>query len=387
MMEKKERVASRLAIEAMSQTPSENQPNAARESRTTQLQSAQPPVEQSTDLHRRNRFFNLRQPLRPLTALALGILCILLCAGIWWLVTRGEIAEERLISKAVLPSPRETFATFPSLWYERAFTRNLFVTLRRLVLGFGLAALVGVPLGVLAGCFPPVQAFLTPLILFGRNIPIAALIPLTFIFFGIAETQKVMFIFLACVAFIIADSASNIMAVGQQYIDTAYTLGAKRRHIITKVLVPLALPAIFDSLRLLFGLAFGYIMLAETVKLGGEEGGLGNLILMSQRRTLTGHIILIILMIPIVALAIDRGLFFVQKQLFPYRYGGMGILKHMVGWFVRAWQELKGMILRPDPKFERMVADQLAAIAAKNPDTLRRLKDTSARKSQTEWRP
>ena len=171
------------------------------------------------------------------------------CFGIWWFVTRGDIAEERLISPTALPSPSETFATFPSLWFERALPQNIYVTLRRLVFGFGLAALVGVPLGVLAGCFPPLHAFLTPLILFGRNIPIAALIPLMFIFFGIAEAQKIMFIFFACVAFIISDSATNILAVGQQYIDTAYTLGAKRRHVISKVLVPLAAPVIFDSLR------------------------------------------------------------------------------------------------------------------------------------------
>ena len=101
------------------------------------------------------------------------------------------------------PSPAETFASFPSLWFDRALTRNLLTTLRRLSLGFGLAALVGVPLGVLCGCFPRVQAFFLPVTLFGRNIPVAALIPLTFSLFGIGELQKVMFIFIACVAFIV----------------------------------------------------------------------------------------------------------------------------------------------------------------------------------------
>jgi NitT/TauT family transport system permease protein len=232
-----------------------------------------------------------------------------------------------------------------------------------------------------------VNAFLTPLILFGRNIPIAALIPLTFIFFGIAETQKVMFIFLACVAFVISDSASNIMVVGQQYVDTAYTLGAKRRHIIAKVLIPLALPAIFGSLRLLFGLAFGYIMLAETVKLAGEEGGLGNLILMSQRRGLTAHIILIILIIPIVALAIDRGLYFVQRQLFPYRFGGLGLLNKLARQVIFGGQSFFGIFLKPDPEVKRMVTDQLASIAERNPDLLRSLNKSAARRFQTEWRP
>ena len=138
-----------------------------------------------------------------------------------------------------------------------------------------MALIVGVPLGILAGCFATIRAFLAPLVVFGRNIPIAALIPLTFFFFGIGEWQKVMFIFVACVAFIIADVTVAISDISSRYLDTAYTLGANARQTIIKVLVPLAMPKVFDSARLLFGLAFGYIMLAELVRFGDEVGGWG----------------------------------------------------------------------------------------------------------------
>ena len=132
----------------------------------------------------------------------MGLAGIFACFALWWFVTRGD-PEERIISPSKgLSSPAETFASFHSLWFDRALTRNLLTTLRRLALGFGLAALVGVPLGVLCGCFPRVQAFFLPMTLFGRNIPVAALIPLTFSLFGIGETQKVIFIFIACVAFV-----------------------------------------------------------------------------------------------------------------------------------------------------------------------------------------
>ena len=160
------------------------------------------------------------------------------------------------------------------------------------------------------------QAFFLPLILFGRNIPVAALIPLTFSLFGIGELQKIMFIFIACVAFIVWDTARAIDEVGSQYIDTAYTLGAGAWQIILKVLVPLAMPSVFNSLRLLFGLAFGYIMLAEVIKFGGEAGGLGDLINMSQRRGPREHVLLVLLIIPVVALVIDRLLFWVQASCF-----------------------------------------------------------------------
>ena len=291
--------------------------------------------------------FALRAPAPLWQGVLLGISCLALSLGLWWLVTSGP-AEERLISPIALPSPGETFGSFHSLWFERALTRNLVITLKRVLLGFSLAVVVGVPLGILAGCFSRFQSFLSPLIIFGRNIPLAALIALTFFFFGIGEGQKVMFIFIACVAFVVADASTAIQDVATRYVDTGYTLGASQRQVILKVLVPLAMPSVFNSLRLLFGLAFGYIMLAELIKLGDEVGGLGYLINISQRRGPREHIYLIVLIIPMVALVIDRILFWIQKQLFPHRYGGAGILNQGIRSLLHVWESVKGTFIKPN---------------------------------------
>jgi NitT/TauT family transport system permease protein len=255
--------------------------------------------------------------------------------------------HDRILPHRIVPSPAETFASFPSLWFERELTRNTIVTLRRVVLGFGLAVLIGLPLGILCGCFPAFNAFLLPINVFGRNIPIAALIPLMYAFFGIQEQQKVMFIFFASVAFIISDTGRAIADVGSHYIDTAYTLGASRWQVILKVLVPLAMPSVFNSFRLLFGLAFGYIMLAETIKLADEAGGLGDIIITSQRRGPREHIILVLLIIPLVALGVDRLLFWIQRELFPHRYGGTGILNAGARVLLHGWEDFKGLFRRP----------------------------------------
>ena len=77
---------------------------------------------------------------------------------------------------------------------------------------------MGIPLGILCGCFAPVMAFFLPLTVFGRNIPLAALIPLTFFVFGIGEAQKVLFIFIACVMFITSDTVTGIREVSQRYV-------------------------------------------------------------------------------------------------------------------------------------------------------------------------
>ena len=307
---------------------------------------------------RSQRSFILRGEVPTWQAVLLGALCIALCGGVWWGLTSGAIPEERLLGPAVLPSPAETFADFDSLWFEHALTRNVFVSLRRVVLGFGLAALIGIPVGVLCGCFRRIGAFFAPLTIVGRNIPVAAVIPLTLSLFGIGEFQKVMFIFIACVAFVITDTATAIADVSSRYVDTAYTLGAKRRQIVVKVLVPLAMPSIFNSLRLLFGLAFGYIMLAEVIQTQGV-GGLGSIINFGQSRG--GHrtyILLVLMLIPLVALAIDRLLFWIQRQLFPYQYGGSGLLHRGVRAAFRAWESFVSLFIRPAnvaaPSFERI---------------------------------
>ena len=101
-----------------------------------------------------------------------------------------------------------------------------------------------------------------------------------------------------------------------RYVETAQTLGASPLQIVRKVLVALALPDIYNSLRHLFGLAFGYIMLAELIN---AQHGLGYLLMTSQRRGLSEHIILILIIIGLLAYGIDRLLFWFQRGLFPHR--------------------------------------------------------------------
>lgn len=251
-----------------------------------------------------------------MTRRLIGALALALVVLAWWLATMGAEVEDRLISPVILPSPLEVIRSFPVLLNERALLQSIAATLKRVMIGFGLAALIGVPLGILAGAWRVIESAGAPLALFGRNLPVAALIPLTILWFGIDETQKVMFIFIACVPFVYSDTVSAITGVPDRYVETAQTLGARPWQAITKVLVPLALPEIYTSLRHLFGLAFGYIMLAELIN---AEHGLGFLLMASQRRGLSEHIILILIIIGLLAYGIDRVLLWFQRGLFPHR--------------------------------------------------------------------
>ena len=272
----------------------------------------------------RPAFLGLRTDIPRWQSMIAAVFCLTVCLFAWWFVTRGE-HEERILGYSQLPSPKEALEYFPNLWDNKApqshLLNNTFKSLTRVAIGFSLALLVGVPLGVAAGCFSLVRAFLSPLILFGRNIPVAALTALVFALFKSGETEKVMFIFIACVAFIVSDATDAIRDVAQRYVETALTLGASRLQIILKVLVPLALPTIFNSARVLFGLAFGYIMLVEVVNDSAGAGGLGNLLNVGRKRGITEVMAIIILTIPLVAWLIDQCLSLLQCLIFRWKYG------------------------------------------------------------------
>src|SRR3954471_1587965 len=194
----------------------------------------------------------LRNDPPPMVRRALGTLGVAIVVFIWWILTYGATAESRVISPVLLPSPGEVLRSVPVLFRERDLIASTVATLKRVLSGFGLAIIVGVPLGILAGSFRLFEAVTGPLSLFARNVPVAVLIPLTILWFGIDETQKTMFIFIATVPFVYSDAVAAVVGVPDRYVETAQTLGAKAHQVVLKVLVTLALPDIYNSLRHLF---------------------------------------------------------------------------------------------------------------------------------------
>lgn len=248
------------------------------------------------------------------TRLILGVGLVAAVLLLWFFVTHGA-QTERIISPSKLPSPGEVFASFGKL-LQRDFFASVTDTLLRVFVGVGLAAVVGVSLGVFAAANRGFGSAVAPLVIFLRSVPMGALIPLTLLLFADGERQKVMFIFLAIVPFVFSDSVKAVSVVPERYVETAQTLGASRFQIVRKVLVPLALPEIITSLRFQLGLALGYIMLAEEIN---AEHGLGKLINGSQRQGPYEHVYLLLFVIAFIAFAIDLVLRTIQRGLFTWR--------------------------------------------------------------------
>ncbi len=260
-------------------------------------------------------WFRIREPVPAWLAWALGVIPILGLLGCWWLVTAGPRPEDRIMSPTILPSPWEVVQSFRSLWFERALTRNASVSFARVAAGFAVGVAVAFPLGLLMGSFSKIKAMFTPIMVFGAYLPIPALVPLTMSLFGTGEGQKVAFLALAFVVYLLPLIVQAVDNVDEVYLKTAYTLGANRRQTVTKVLLGVSWADIYQALRLGFGVGWSYIILAEMVDIGR---GLGGIIITSQRRGPREHIYLVLLVIVALAFVTDRIWAALGRRLFPY---------------------------------------------------------------------
>jgi ABC-type nitrate/sulfonate/bicarbonate transport system permease component len=245
--------------------------------------------------------------------IALGAGLVALIFLVWWLVTRGP-ATEAIISPSKLPSPGGVVGSVPTL--KGSLLDGIIATLGRVFFGVVLAAAAGVVLGVMAGTNRAVSAAIAPVVIFLRSIPMGALLPLMLMLFGTGESQKVMFIFFALVPFVFSDSVKAISIVPERYVETAQTLGASNRQILMKVLIPLALPDIVTSLRFQFGLALGYVMLAEAIN---AQRGLGHMLNTNENRGLIEQNYALLFIIAILAFMIDFLIRFFQRGIFQWR--------------------------------------------------------------------
>ncbi len=259
-------------------------------------------------------WLGIRQPTGKLLKIILGLLPIVFIFFIWILLTTGK-PEARTISPVILPSPFEVIGSFKTLWFESELSRSIMASLFRVILGFLVGLLAAFPIGILMGTFSKVKVLFDPITIFLAYLPIPALVPLTMSLFGIDELQKVMFLALAFIIYFLPLLIKAVEEVNNVYLQTAYTMGATKWQILHRILLPIALPQVITAMRLGFGVGWTYIILAEMV---AAERGLGQIIIIAQRRGPREHIYLVLVVIVIIAYITDRIWVKLHKHLFPY---------------------------------------------------------------------
>jgi len=191
------------------------------------------------------------EPLRPVSRraqLALGAAFFAVFFALWALATFGGA-----IDSMFLKDPLYTLVTGYKLFAEFNFIRDVGVTIWRVLGGFVIAALIGVPLGIVMGAYKPVEAFFEPFVSFARYLPASAFIPLLILWAGVGETQKLAVIFIGSVFQIVLMVAVTVATVRRDLVEAALTLGARDEGILGRVRIRALAPHIAEMLRLVLG--------------------------------------------------------------------------------------------------------------------------------------
>jgi NitT/TauT family transport system permease protein len=255
-------------------------------------------------------FLSPREPIPKGLYLALALSSFAFFLVIWSILTYGG-----LVDRLFLPSPGRVFRAGVDLFVDLGFTTDILNSVYRVMMGFVIAAILGVPLGLIMGTFKVAEAFTEPVVGFIRYMPASAFIPLFILWLGIGDIEKVAIIFVGSFFQLVLMVAVVAKNVHKDLLETAYTLGAKRFQVIRKVLLPASLPGIVDTLRIIIGWAWTYIIVAELV---ASASGIGYMIISSQRMLRTGNIIFGILTIGMLGLITDFFFKWFYSRLFPW---------------------------------------------------------------------
>lgn len=260
---------------------------------------------------RRRRPIKPLDPISPRLQTLLGIGFFVLFVLVWAGFTLGGF-----VSPTFLASPVTMVQEGWLLFTEYNFLHDIGMTVWRVMGGFVLATVIAVPLGIAMGAYKPVEAFFEPFVSFCRYLPASAFIPLLILWAGIGETQKLLVIFIGSVFQIVLMVAVTVGGARRDLVEAAYTLGAGSSGIVRRVLIPGAAPGIAETLRLVLGWAWTYVIVAELI---GSASGIGHMIMDSQALLNTGQIIFGIIVIGMIGLISDFLFKAVNQRLFPWK--------------------------------------------------------------------
>jgi taurine transport system permease protein len=192
-------------------------------------------------------------------------------------------------------------------------------SLYRILMGFGLGCLVGIPLGFAMGLSRIMRGMFDPIVEFFRPIPPLAFIPLVIIWSGIGERSKILLLFLAALWIMAIAARAGVASVKLSKIHAAYTLGVNRRQLLFRIILPNALPEIFTGMRVAMGVCWGTVVAAELV---AAESGVGFMIMVASTFLSTDIVVMGVIIIGIVGYGIDILMRQLEARLIPWKGKG-----------------------------------------------------------------
>ena len=257
-----------------------------------------------------SQLLSIRKEVSPRVRVALGFLSWSIVVLVWIALTHWEV-----LPPFSLPKPMGVIRAFGKLWTEYDLLGNVVESWWRIAQAFFWCAVIAIPLGILMASFRWLFEFINPVAAPMRGMPLTAFLPAFIALFGMDETMKVAFLWFGMFFYLLAVVVEEANRVDNALLETAYTLGAKRRHALWLVFRA-SFPAIFSSFRILYDIGWTYVILAEMVN---ARKGVGYMVEAARKVLDFERVYAGIIAIGIAAFLFRFLLTFLERRLFPWR--------------------------------------------------------------------
>lgn len=240
-----------------------------------------------------------------------GVFPFFIILIIWYALT-----ENKMIDFIFLPSPFIVLNSLLKLSTKDFILTHLFASFFRVAIAFLISVLVAFPIGIISGQNKIIQKLIQPIFGFTRYIPVASIVPLCILWFGIGDIQKIAVITIGVVFQLVLLLSYDSASVPKELIESGCAFGLNRYQIIKRIVIPYAMPAIWDHLRISAGWAWSYLVLSELV---AGNNGIGYFIVESQRYLETDKVFAGIIFIGILGMGTDILFRIAAQRLFKWQ--------------------------------------------------------------------
>jgi NitT/TauT family transport system permease protein len=261
-------------------------------------------------MHRKTELFVFRGHLPRRSAVVIAIGAGATVLALWEAAVRLSV-----MNALFLPPPSVVAQTLWRMILERNLLWHGGISMLRVWGAFLFAAGMAIPIGILMSGFRGIGAALEPIVDFIRYLPVPALVPLSIIWFGVGEETKIFLLWLGTFFQLVLLVADDMRRVPQEYVEIAYTLGARPTQMLGDVAFRAMLPSLFDNLRVTLGWCWTYLIIAEIV---AADSGLGFVIWTARRYMNTSEVMAGVVSIGLIGLVTDQLLRALHRRLFRY---------------------------------------------------------------------
>jgi ABC-type nitrate/sulfonate/bicarbonate transport system permease component len=233
--------------------------------------------------------------------------------AVWWIVSkRGGI------NPVLFPGPEAVAGALYSLAVSGALWVHVFTSLKRVLIGFALALVCAVPLGLMLGLYRPLEAFCDGLLSILRPIPPFAWIPLAILWFGIGDGSTQFIVFYAAFWPILLSTIAGVRGIDRILLKAASSIGSRGLSLFVHVIVPGSLPGVLTGIRIGLGIAWMSIVAAELV---AAQSGLGFMIMFYRSLFISENVVVGMLVIGVLGYLMDQLLRVLERRVTPWQVG------------------------------------------------------------------